>query len=207
MGRNVYCEGKVHRLRTDQFESFQWIIGSRVYLQLSDTWPVMIKAEEQCLLEGKGFPQNSVGKESAYSSGDQGSIPGSGRSPGEGNGNPLQYSCLRNPMDRGAWQATVQGFARVRHNLVTEPQSECKSQTEKMIWDTDLECSVCIWKAHFRNIACYLQELASPGRGHGSRYHFPVQNEVERINLGYRKQASIVAQLVKNLPTVQETWV
>jgi len=43
-------------------------------------------------------------------------IPGLGRSPGEGNGNPLQYSCLENPMDRGAWQATVYGVARVGHN-------------------------------------------------------------------------------------------
>ena len=47
------------------------------------------------------------GKESACNSGDTGLIPGSGRSPGEGNGNPLQYSCLENSMDRGAWQATV----------------------------------------------------------------------------------------------------
>ena len=44
--------------------------------------------------------------------GDQGSIPGSGRSPGEGNGNPLQYSCLQNPMDRGAWRATVHGVTK-----------------------------------------------------------------------------------------------
>ena len=49
-----------------------------------------------------GFPCASHGKESAYSAGDPGSIPGSGRSSGEGNGNPLQYSCLENPMDRGA---------------------------------------------------------------------------------------------------------
>ena len=47
-------------------------------------------------------------------------IPGSGRSPEEGNGNPLQYSCLGNPMDRGAWWATVQGVVRVRHDLVTK---------------------------------------------------------------------------------------
>ena len=47
-----------------------------------------------------------VSKESACNAGDPGSIPGSGRSPGEGNGNPLQYSCLENPMDRGAWWAT-----------------------------------------------------------------------------------------------------
>ena len=52
---------------------------------------------------------------------DPGLIPGSGRSPGEGNGNSLQYSCLENPMDRGAWQAAAHGVSRVRHNLATEP--------------------------------------------------------------------------------------
>ena len=60
-------------------------------------------------------------KESACNAGDLGSIPGSGRSPGEGNGNPLQYSCLENPMDRGAWRATVHGVARVGHDLATKP--------------------------------------------------------------------------------------
>ena len=49
--------------------------------------------------------------------GDAGSIPGSGRSLGEGNGNPLQYSCLENPMDRGAWAATVHGVAKSRTRL------------------------------------------------------------------------------------------
>ena len=53
-----------------------------------------------CVLD---FPGGSDSKESAYNAGDPGSIPGSGRSSGEGNGNPLQYSCLENPMDRGAW--------------------------------------------------------------------------------------------------------
>ena len=57
----------------------------------------------------RDFPGGSHGKASAYNAGDLGSIPGSGRSPGEGNGNPLQYSCLESPMDRGAWQATVHG--------------------------------------------------------------------------------------------------
>ena len=51
----------------------------------------------------KGFPGGSDGKESACNPGNLGSIPGSGRSPGEGNGNPLQYSCLENPVDTGAW--------------------------------------------------------------------------------------------------------
>ena len=68
-----------------------------------------------------GFPQSLVGNESACNAGDLASIPGSGRTPGEGNGNPLQYSCLENPMDRGALQATVHGVARVRHDLATKP--------------------------------------------------------------------------------------
>ena len=59
-----------------------------------------------------GFPDSSDGKESARNVGDQGSIPGSGRSLGEGNGNPLQSSCLENPMDRGARQAIVHGVAK-----------------------------------------------------------------------------------------------
>ena len=67
-----------------------------------------------------GFSHSSVGKESTCSEADRGSIPGLGRSPGEGNGNPLQYSCLENPMDWGAWRATVQGVARVGHDLVTK---------------------------------------------------------------------------------------
>ena len=59
-----------------------------------------------------GFPGGSEGKASACNAGDPGSIPGSRRSPGEGNGNPLQYSCLENPMDREAWWATVHGVAK-----------------------------------------------------------------------------------------------
>ena len=58
-----------------------------------------------------GFPGGSNGKESACNVGDPGSISGLGRSPGERNGNPLQYSHLKNSMDRGAWQATVRGAA------------------------------------------------------------------------------------------------
>ena len=66
-----------------------------------------------------GFPGGSGGKVSACSAGDPGSIPGSGRSPGEGNGYPLQYSYLENLMDGGAWWATVHGVARVGHDWVT----------------------------------------------------------------------------------------
>ena len=59
-----------------------------------------------------GFPGGSVVKNLPANAGDMGLIPDLGTSPGEGNGNPLQYSCLGNPMDRGAWQATVHGVAK-----------------------------------------------------------------------------------------------
>ena len=79
------------------------------YIVLLDTYIV--------LLDTYG---GSDGKESACSAGDLGLIPGLGRFPGEGNGNPLQYSCLENLMDRGAWWITVHGVAkRVRHDGAT----------------------------------------------------------------------------------------
>ena len=64
-----------------------------------------------------GIPGGSEDKASACNAGDPGSIPGLGRSSGEGNGNPLQYFCLENPMDRGAWQATVHGVAKSQTRL------------------------------------------------------------------------------------------
>jgi len=67
-----------------------------------------------------GFPCKSVGKEYACSAGDLSLIPGSGRSPREGNGNTLQYFCLENPMNRGTWQAIVHWVTRVGHDLVTK---------------------------------------------------------------------------------------
>ena len=67
----------------------------------------------------RGFPGGSDDKESACNAGDLGSIPGSGRSPGEGNGNPLQYFCMENPMDRGAWWVTVHRAAKSQTRLRT----------------------------------------------------------------------------------------
>ena len=64
-----------------------------------------------------GFPGGSAGKESSCSEGDLGLIPVLGRSPGEGHGNPLQYSGLENPMDRGAWEAAIHGVAKSRTSL------------------------------------------------------------------------------------------
>ena len=72
---------------------------------------------DQHPLDHLDFPGGSGSKEPACSAGDPGSIPGSGRSPGEGNSNPLQYSCLENPMDRGAWQATLHGVAKSQAQL------------------------------------------------------------------------------------------
>ena len=72
---------------------------------------------DSCLLI-MGFLRSSVAKASASNAGDQGSIPGVGSSPGEGNGYLLQYSCLENPMNRGACWARVHGITRVRHDLV-----------------------------------------------------------------------------------------
>ena len=68
-----------------------------------------------------GFPGGSVVKNPPANAGDVGLIPGSGRSPREENDNPLRCSCLGNPMDRGAWWASVHGVARVRHDLVSKP--------------------------------------------------------------------------------------
>ena len=65
-----------------------------------------------CLLTVSGFPGGSDGKEYACNVGDLGSLPGSGRSSGEGNGYPLQHSCLENPMDKGAWWAAVCGVSK-----------------------------------------------------------------------------------------------
>ena len=68
-----------------------------------------------------GFPGGSVVKNLSANAGDMSLIPGLGRSPGEGNGNPLQCSCLGNPMDRGAWWAAVHGVAKSQTRLSSTP--------------------------------------------------------------------------------------
>ena len=82
------------------------------------------------------FPDGSEGKASACNVGDLGSIPGLGRSPGEGNGNPLQYSCLENPTDRGAWWATVYG--------VTKSQTQLSDFTSLHIWPQIIFFFLCV---------------------------------------------------------------
>ena len=85
----------------------------------------------------ESFPGGSEVKASVCNAGDLGSIPGSERSPGEGNGNPLQYSCLENPMDTGAWWAIVHGVAKSRtrlSDLITD-----ETQTESVRWKPEVE--------------------------------------------------------------------
>ena len=86
----------------------------------------------------QGFPGGSEVKASASNAGDPGSIPGSGRSPGEGNSNPLQYSCLENPVDGGAWQATVHGVAKSRTQLnnFTSPNVPFLGETPSIYWNS-----------------------------------------------------------------------
>ena len=78
----------------------------------------------------RDFPGGSDGKASVYNAGDPGLSPGLGRSPGEENGNPLQYYCLENPMDRGAWQAAVYGVAKswIRLSDFTSLQTQRKQK-------------------------------------------------------------------------------
>ena len=92
-----------------------------------------------------GFPGGSEVKTSACNAGDLGSIPGSGRSPGEGNGNPLQYSCLENPMDGGAWWATVNGVAkgRTRVSDFTFTSTSCFEWSGIKMWCLALKQSFC----------------------------------------------------------------
>ena len=89
-----------------------------------------------------GFPHSPVSKESACNAGDLGSNPRSGRSPGEGNGNPLQYSCPENLMDGGAWWAIVHRVAKSRAQLsdftFTLPLSHSSFQTLKLSHLTSL---------------------------------------------------------------------
>ena len=91
-----------------------------------------------CHEHGTGFPGGLVGQDSTCSAGDTGDaglIPGLGRSPGEGHGNPLQYSCLDNAMDRGAWRATVHGVARSR----TQQKPSEHTHIDTWAWDASLD--------------------------------------------------------------------
>ena len=86
-----------------------------------------------------GFPGGSDGKESACNVEDLGSVPGLRRSPGVGNGNPLQYSCLGNPMDRGAWLTTVHGVTQLD---TSEQLTHTKGMFSALTEMTDDRCTL-----------------------------------------------------------------
>ena len=89
-----------------------WDLGSGSFCCSASIW-TNISSQQQNTEKLEGTkPGGSDGKESACDAGDPGSIPGLGRSPGEGHDNPLQYSCLENPTDRGAWRAMVHGVTK-----------------------------------------------------------------------------------------------
>ena len=81
-----------------------------------------------------GFPDGSDGQESACNAGDPGSIPGSGRSPGEGNGNPLQYSRLENSMEKGTWRPTVRGITKSQTLSFREVSLGLRRYSKKLIF-------------------------------------------------------------------------
>ena len=84
----------------------KWLSVGLNLIYFTKIYPMLVKINKV-----RGFPGGLGGKESACNAGDPGLIPELGRSSGEGNGNPLQYSCLKNPMDRGAWQSAAHGIA------------------------------------------------------------------------------------------------
>ena len=95
----------------------------------------MVKKGRENKLGVVGYPGGARGKEFACNAGDTGnvgSIPGSGRSPGGGHGNPLQYPCLENPMDRGAWRATVHSVAKSQTQLKGSSMHACIGQYERL---------------------------------------------------------------------------
>ena len=116
-----------------------------------------------------GFPGGSVVKNLPTNAGDTGSIPDLGRSPGKGKGNPLQYSCLENPMDRGAWRATVHGIAKSWMQL-----SKWKNKTFKC-WKLPLfffaHKIILFIFSYFQVFACVLISNHSPTSSHSETYH------------------------------------
>ena len=101
----------------------------------------------------KGFPDGSVVKTPSAYMGDMSSIPGSGRSTGEENDNPLQYCCLESPMDRGAWWATVYGVAK-SWTWLSDLKKNKKERTKKKIFNV---LALCIWYFdNSRNISNFL---------------------------------------------------
>ena len=131
-----------------------------------------------------GFPSGSDGKESTCNVGDLGVIPRSGRSPGEGNGNPLQYSCLENPMDRGVWRATVHGVTKNQTRPSTYAWMHCIAILNSMHsvpLFSDLSLAYLI---HYHFFKQYTLNICTSIRNLSSKYqpHLPQPSSQSLIN-------------------------
>ena len=102
------CSASTSRHVNPQTSSHSGLVPGRAEM----SWSCHALLKLQIYKQNKSFPNGSAGKESTSKAGDVGLIPGLGRSLRKGNGTPLQYSCLGNPMDRGAWQAAVLGITK-----------------------------------------------------------------------------------------------
>ena len=125
----------------------------------------------------EGFPGGSVVKNCIASTGDAGLILESGRSPGEGNGNPLQSSCLENPMDGGAWQAPVHGVSYSHTFTFTDPINRMLREAEGLLWRlSDKELSVMQEPQEM-----WVQQERFPGGGHGIPLQYScLENPMDR---------------------------
>ena len=121
--RLIWLRGKIHKHICTHVHKYQRFIHTYVSIYMYTHTHTHIYECVCVYIVYMGFPSGSVVKNPPANTGDTGLIPGQGRSSGEGNGNPLQYSCLGNPMDRGAWCAAVYGVTRVGHNWVTKQHS------------------------------------------------------------------------------------
>ena len=113
-------------------------------------------------------------------------VPGLGRSSGEGNGNPLQYSCLENPMDRGAWQAIARGVARVRHALATKER------------EREAQCIYCgLYFCYYHINSTSDQQALDPGGWGPCCRAYPASGLISPLNPSVMMEASLGGELHK----------
>ena len=176
------------------------------YLSARQKWFLGVEDFRQvyCMLH---FPGGSDGKASVYNAGNLGSIPGLGRSPGEGNGNPLQDYCLENPMNRGAWQATAHGVAKSRTRLsdFTSLHLQLPESVSYYLCEHNGEVMKIIKHQPMPHPKIIHRFCSSLGQQEGRRKHTRPQGEKglrQTIICCYTfKGASQVTLVVKNLPT------
>ena len=125
---------KKSNLKITMYHTFGFLPSTQLF-----AWYMLIQQSTQWIItEAWGFPGSSVVKNPPANAGVTGLIHGSGRSPREGNGNPLQFSCLGNPMDRGTWWLQAMKSQRVRHNWATKQQlciAHC-TKCQKSSWQS-----------------------------------------------------------------------